>query len=108
HEGFVVPDELLEEVRLMTFHSIAATMQASTEYLKLRALPDRLTTVGKPLLVVFGDADRRWDPASAADYRSVPGARIHMLPGTGHSPLIEAPAETAARLQDFAAGHRSG
>ncbi|MEV5328956.1 alpha/beta fold hydrolase [Nonomuraea fastidiosa] len=99
--GFEVPQVLLDEVRLMTFHSLTTTMRETTEYLRRRALPDRLAGLGKPLLVVFGADDRRWRSSSAADYRAVPGARVELLPGIGHTPILEDPPGTAALLLDF-------
>ncbi|HUR08682.1 MAG TPA: alpha/beta fold hydrolase [Nonomuraea sp.] len=103
--GFQIPDELLDEVRAMTFHTFIATMQATRSYLEQQALPDRLTALGKPLLVIFGEDDRRWRSSSAADYRIVPGANVELLPGLGHSPILEDPPRTAAPLLAFAAIH---
>jgi len=51
-----------------------------------RALPDRPAVPGKPLQVIFGDQGRRRRPSSAADYRVVPGARVELPPGAGHTP----------------------
>ncbi|WP_323177940.1 alpha/beta fold hydrolase [Streptomyces sp. NBC_00083] len=65
----------------------------------------RLTALGNPLLVIFGEDDRRWRSSSAADYRAVPGARVELLPGLGHSPLLEDPPRTAAPLLAFTAVH---
>jgi pimeloyl-ACP methyl ester carboxylesterase len=101
--GYRVPLELLNEVRAMTFHSLTATTQASRDYVKEQALPDRLAPLGKPLLVIFGEEDRRWRSSSAADYRAVPGARIELLPGLGHTPILEDPVRTASCLLAFTA-----
>jgi pimeloyl-ACP methyl ester carboxylesterase len=101
--GYQIPLELLNEVRAMTFHSLTTTMQASRGYLEEQALPDRLAPLGKPLLVIFGEEDRRWRSSSAADYRAVPGARVEMLPGLGHTPILEDPARTASSLLAFTA-----
>ncbi|MFC5834043.1 alpha/beta fold hydrolase [Nonomuraea insulae] len=103
--GYQIPQELLDEVRAMTYHTLIATMQGSTGYLEQRSLPDRLTVLGKPLLVIFGEDDRRWRSSSAADYRAVPGAKVELLPGLGHSPLLEDPPRTAALLLAFTASH---
>lgn len=89
----------------MTFHAVAASMQASRAYLDEQALPDRLAVLGKPLQVIFGDEDRRWRPSSAADYRAVPGARVELLAGAGHTPIMEDPSRTAALLLAFTALH---
>lgn len=89
----------------MTYHTFTTTMQATRAYLEERALPDRLRALGKPLLVIFGEDDRRWRSSSAAGYRVVPGARVEMLPGLGHTPILEDPARTAAPLLAFGASH---
>ncbi|WP_018528658.1 alpha/beta fold hydrolase [Streptomyces sp. HmicA12] len=101
--GFAIPQDFVDEVRAMTFDAFAASMRASLTYLGEGSLPDRLAKLGKPLQVVFGDQDRRWRPASAADYRAVPGARVDWLPGSGHTPILEDPAGTAALLLAFTA-----
>ncbi|MGC7101023.1 alpha/beta fold hydrolase [Amycolatopsis lurida] len=75
--------------------------QAVRAYLDERSLPQRLAPLGKPLLVLFGEEDRRWRPSSAGDYRAVPGATVQMLPGVGHSPSLEDPALTAVPLLVF-------
>lgn len=103
--GYRVPDALLDEVRAMTPHSFTATMQGTRAYLEQRVLPDRLAGLGKPLLVLFGEDDRRWRSSSAADYLVVPGARVELLPGLGHSPILEDPPRVAGPLLDFAALH---
>ncbi|MEV6850708.1 alpha/beta hydrolase [Actinoplanes sp. NPDC051411] len=101
--GFDVPQDAIDQVRAMTFTAFAATSVALRSYLAERALPARLAAVGKPLLVVFGTEDQRWRASSANDYRAVPGAEVTFLPGVGHTPLVEDPPATAARLLTFAA-----
>jgi len=91
HAGYQIPQQLVDDVRGMTYHAFTATMQASRDYLEQQALPDRLTVIGKPLLVIFGDEDRRWRSSSAADYRAVPGAKVELLPGVVHSPMLTEP-----------------
>ncbi|GIH59743.1 alpha/beta fold hydrolase [Microbispora siamensis] len=103
--GYRIPPELLDEVRIMTYHTLTATMQGTRDYLEQRALPDRLAVLGKPLLVIFGEDDRRWRSSSAADYRVVPGAEVELLPGLGHSPILEGPGRTARSLLAFTAIH---
>jgi pimeloyl-ACP methyl ester carboxylesterase len=100
-----IPQAVVDDVRGMTYHAFTATAQAADDYLQQRPLPDRLATLGTPLLVIFGSEDRRWRSSSAADYRAVPGAQIEMLPGVGHSPLLEEPPRTAGLLLAFAAAH---
>lgn len=99
--GYAIPQRLVDDVRGMTYHAFTATARAADDYLGQRALPDRLADLGKPLLVIFGEDDRRWRSSSAAEYRPVPGARVELLPGVGHSPMLEDPARTAALLLAF-------
>ncbi|MFI7467292.1 alpha/beta fold hydrolase [Nonomuraea sp. NPDC049646] len=103
--GYRPPDELLDEVRCMTLHTLAATMQGTRDYLSERPLPDRLAPLGKPLLVIFGADDRRWRSSSASGYRVVPGAEIALLPGLGHTPILEDPHQTARTLLPFTTTH---
>jgi pimeloyl-ACP methyl ester carboxylesterase len=102
--GYEVPQALLDEARGMNLGVYAATSLAVHAYLDEQVLPQRLAALGKPLLVLFGEEDRRWRPSSAVEYNLVPGARIEMLPGLGHTPNYEDPPRTAAPLLAFAAG----
>jgi pimeloyl-ACP methyl ester carboxylesterase len=98
-----IPDTFVEHAQRLTLQDFAGAMRASTDYLAERSLPDRLTPLGLPLLVIFGADDGRWRSSSAAAYRVVPGARIELLPGVGHTPMMEDPQTTAKLLLDFAA-----
>jgi pimeloyl-ACP methyl ester carboxylesterase len=103
--GYEIPQPFVDEARGMDLRVFAATAQAVRAYLDAQALPERLATLGKPLLVIFGEDDRRWRSSSAAQYRAVPGATVEMLPGTGHSPNLEDPPRTAVPLLAFTTNH---
>ncbi|WP_327243302.1 alpha/beta fold hydrolase [Streptomyces sp. NBC_01320] len=96
-----IPDQMITDIRGMTYHSLTATDEASTAYLKEQPIPDRLAGLGLPTLVIFGSQDRRWQPSSAQDYRRVPHARIEILDGVGHTPMFEDPDTTGALLHSF-------
>ncbi len=66
---------------------------------------ERLRDVRTPTLVVTGDNDY-FIPArfSRKIADAVPGARYREIPGGGHIPFIEKPAETAAAVAGFLAG----
>lgn len=98
-----IPDALVSHTQAMTYRSFTATMRAYRDYISQRSIPDRIAGLGLPVLVIFGTDDQRWRSSSAADYRNVPGARIELLPGVGHTPVVEDPATTASLLRDFAA-----
>jgi pimeloyl-ACP methyl ester carboxylesterase len=102
--SFDVPRQLVDDVRKcgMSYYAFSATSRAVIDYLEQRPLPERLAALGKPLLVIFGNEDLRWRSASPAEYRAVAGARVELLGGLGHSPMVEDPSRTAELLQDFA------
>jgi pimeloyl-ACP methyl ester carboxylesterase len=104
-----IPDAFIEHALEMTHQDFVGAMRGPLNYLGQRSLPDRLIPLGIPLLVIFGADDQRWRSSLASAYQTVPGARVELLPGVGHSPMIEEPQTTGALLLDFAAaaGHRS-
>lgn len=99
--GFEVPQTMVSDVRKTTYHALTATQQASHDFLKQGPLPDRLAPLGVPMLVIWGVDDQRWRSSSATDFRAVPGAEIELLPGIGHSAIIEDPQHTADLLLAF-------
>ncbi|MET9018994.1 alpha/beta hydrolase [Actinopolymorpha sp. NPDC004070] len=101
--GRQVTEEVVAELRSTSFQVFAALMQTPRDYVMERTLPDRLKVLGKPLLVIFGEDDRRWRSSSAADYRIVPGAKVELLSGLGHTPILEDPARTAEVMLAFSA-----
>jgi pimeloyl-ACP methyl ester carboxylesterase len=98
-----IPDSFIEHVLGMTHQDFVGAMRAPLSYLGQRSLPDRLTPLGLPVLVIFGADDQRWRSSSAAAYRVVPGARVELLPGVGHTPMMEDPQATGKLLLGFAA-----
>lgn len=86
-----VPDGFLADVRRTRYADFRQVMAGYAAYLAERPVPDRVAALGVRLLVVFGDADPRWDPASARRYAAVPGARLEYLPGVGHVAMLEDP-----------------
>ncbi|MEU8632008.1 alpha/beta fold hydrolase [Amycolatopsis sp. NPDC048633] len=99
---YEAPAALVADVREMTFTSFTATQRGAVEYLARQPIPERLTALGTPVLALFGEDDRRWQPSSSlAAYRAVPGTRVVPLPGVGHSPMLEAPPRTAEALLAF-------
>lgn len=98
-----VPDELVAGVRGIKYRTMRTVLRRNTEYLTERSVPERLVTLEVPVLVICGSADPRWDPASARQYDAVPDARVEMLPGVGHLPILEAPEATSQLLLSFTA-----
>jgi pimeloyl-ACP methyl ester carboxylesterase len=98
-----IPDDAVASTRAMTYRTMRAVQRCNTAYITERSMPDRLAALRVPVLVIFGAADPRWDPASAHRYEAVPGARLELLPGVGHIPLLEAPEATGKLVLGFVA-----
>jgi pimeloyl-ACP methyl ester carboxylesterase len=101
-----VPKEMVAEVRGITYRTMRTVLRQYSAYITDRSVPERLAALAIPVLAIFGGADRRWDPASARQYDAVPTARVELLPGVGHIPILEAPETTSKLLLDFAATGR--
>jgi pimeloyl-ACP methyl ester carboxylesterase len=99
--GFDVPDRFVEDFRDMTYTSYDDSHRASSDYSEKSGLAERLADESLPLLVIFGSEDELVDPESAQGYRTVPGARIVVLDGVGHSPHVERPEATARLIENF-------
>lgn len=97
-----VPDEVVTDVKRITYRAIRTVLRSNTAYITERSVPERLRALAIPLLVVFGAADPRWEPSSANRYLAVPDARVELLSGVGHVPMLEAPAATGELLLRFA------
>lgn len=97
-----IPAVFVEHALEMTHRDFVGAMRGPLDYLAQRSLDDRLAGLGIPLLVIFGADDQRWRSSLASAYEAVPGARVELLPGVGHSPMLEDPQTTGKLLLDFA------
>jgi pimeloyl-ACP methyl ester carboxylesterase len=67
------------------------------------ATPAAMAALGKPVLILWGAADRLIPPRYGQWYqRAIPGAQLIVYPGIGHVPMEEAPARTAADVDAWA------
>ncbi|MGC4895418.1 alpha/beta fold hydrolase [Micromonospora sp. DT31] len=98
-----IPDDMVAEVRGITYRTMRTVLRENTAYIVERGVPARIAALTIPVLVIFGAADPRWDPASAHRYGAAPNARVAMLPGVGHLSVLEAPEATSVLLLDFTA-----
>jgi pimeloyl-ACP methyl ester carboxylesterase len=98
-------DQVVDDYRAMTYTSYDRSPPELEDYEDQLPLDQRVRDAAVPLLVIFGQDDQLYDdPAAAAQaYADVPGARIEIVPGAGHSPNVEKPAETARLVLAFAA-----
>ncbi|HYI81494.1 MAG TPA: alpha/beta fold hydrolase [Thermoleophilaceae bacterium] len=96
HEGFEFPDSFVDDVKAMTYTSFAESYEGGRDFTEADRLDDRIASTRLPVTVIFGADDRIVNPESADDYRDIPGAKVVVLPGIGHTPQMEAPARSAA------------
>ena len=107
-EGFDLSGDVGEQVvrdyRAMTFTSYKRCWLGEKGYLAAERLDERLRRLELPAAVAFGEEDRFFRVGDSADaYRELPGARVEVLAGVGHSPNIERPAEVARLVQELRA-----
>lgn len=98
-----IPDDLVADLRATTYGTTRTVLRRNTAYITERSVPERLAALKIPVLVIFGAADPRWEPSSAHRYHAVPNARVNLLPGVGHIPMLEAPETTSELLLRFTA-----
>jgi len=98
-----IPGAAIEAALGLTHRALTGTARGSLDYMRQKSLPDRLAALGLPVLVIFGTEDARYRSSSAAAYQAVPGARVELLPGVGHTPMMEDPQTTGTLLLEFAA-----
>jgi pimeloyl-ACP methyl ester carboxylesterase len=98
-------DQVVDDYRAMTYTSFDRSDAEADDYRNELPLDDRVRSAAVPLLVIFGEHDQFYDDAGAAAeaYRDVPGARITIIPGVGHSPNVESPSQTSRLILRFAA-----
>ncbi|HEX5997715.1 MAG TPA: alpha/beta hydrolase [Jiangellales bacterium] len=101
-----VPDDLVADMRGIPYRTFSTVLRRNMAYIEERSVPERLAALDVPVLAIFGGADPRWDPSSARQYGAVPNARVELLPGVGHVPMVEAPKATSKLLLDFSATAR--
>ena len=103
--GYDVPDKYVEDVREMTYPAYKDSAVEGEQYTEDRSLPDRLTAIDKPLMVIFGAEDQIYDAREALSaYAAIPGVQTRLIVESGHSPQVEAPQQTANMINTFARG----
>jgi pimeloyl-ACP methyl ester carboxylesterase len=99
----VIPGDVVEDLKNTTYRTFRKVLRRNAAYVAERGVPERLADLDVPVLVIFGGADPRYEPSSAHQYDAVPDARVEMLPGVGHVPILEAPETTSELLLGFTA-----
>lgn len=101
--GFEVPDAFVEDVKRLTYSAYDGSHNAYNGYTDEEPLPQRVAATGKPTLALMGAEEQiASDPEAALAAYAASGAQTKLIPGAGHSPNVEKPAETAALVLAFA------
>jgi pimeloyl-ACP methyl ester carboxylesterase len=100
-DGTDVPDLLYDDPKRATYNSFSGSRKASRAYRDEKPLDERLAGSKIRLHVVFGEDDELVDSKAAKEWLSVPGARVAVLPGRGHTPFVERPGRLAGIIAEF-------
>lgn len=102
--GFENPDQVVDDLREMTYTAFVDVAEAEGDYSTARSLDDRLSAIEVPVLVVFGTEDQIYDAEeSIQPYTDVARAQVELIDGVGHSPQVEDPERTAVLIEAFIA-----
>ena len=75
-------------------------------YLYSPKLMQRLRRIQAPTLIVWGERDRLFPVAMGEAWAAaIAGARLAVVPGSGHMLPVEQPAHTAELVADFVGSH---
>ncbi len=105
---FEPPGRLVRDFRAMAPAMWRVVLTDRPLRLAERPLDQRLRELGRPVLVVLGAQDRLYAAELTRErYAAVPGVTVEVLPGSGHSSVLEQPAEVARLVRAFAPPNRS-
>ena len=101
----VIPDgrtNIPDEVRRYKSLTLAGRVGWEPPYLHDRKLLDRLHRITAPALLIWGEQDRFVPLANGRAYAAnLPKAALKVLPGVGHSAILEAPEQCMALIAPF-------
>jgi pimeloyl-ACP methyl ester carboxylesterase len=99
--GVDVPDQFLEDYRKLTYSAYRNSYNEADEFNQAHPLDELAAASGAPLLAISGAQDEEVDPDSLDEWQRVPGARVRLLRGAGHSPQWEKPKFTSRLILSF-------
>jgi pimeloyl-ACP methyl ester carboxylesterase len=101
--GFVVPEKFVADLKQLTYTAFRSAHEESIAYRESKLPYERIAALKPvpPLLAIFGTRDAIVPPENAKFFARVPGAKIVMIEGAGHSPMVESPEETLELIRRF-------
>lgn len=108
--GFQIDSELrsmlIEDYRAQPFESFHGNLDAKTQYSDAIPFDRRIDELNVPALMIFGGRDQLWSPwRSIERYSRISNMEVRTIPSSGHTPIIEAPNDTAIMITDFLEKH---
>ncbi|MBI3726520.1 alpha/beta fold hydrolase [bacterium] len=92
--------ELLSRLRAWDREGLSRAISAVV--LERRSIAADLSRISVPTLVIVGEDDKATPPRESETIaRSIPGARLERIEGSGHLSALEAPERVTALLRDF-------
>lgn len=106
--GFPIPDAFVADLRQLTYTAFRSAHDESIAYRRAKPPYERIAALQPvpPLLAIFGAQDAIVPPATAKLFEHVPGAKVEMIEGSGHSPMVEAPQQTLELIRRFLSATR--
>jgi pimeloyl-ACP methyl ester carboxylesterase len=101
--GFPVPEKFVADLKQLTYTAFRSAHEDSIAYRTAKPTNERLAVLVPvpPLLALTGTKDAIAPPEHEKYFAQVPGAKIVMIEGSGHSPMVEKPARTLELIRDF-------
>ena len=101
--GFPVPEKFVADLKQLTYTAFRSAHDDSIAYRTAKPTNERLAALMPvpPLLALTGTEDAIVPPEHEKYFAQVPGAKIAMIAGAGHSPMVEKPQETLQLIRDF-------
>jgi pimeloyl-ACP methyl ester carboxylesterase len=108
--GFPVPERFVADLKQLTYNAFRTAHEESIAYRKSKPPYERIGALKPvpPFLAIFGARDAIVPPGHAKLFARVPGAKVAMIEGAGHSPMVESPAKTLELIRGFLASGPSG
>ncbi|WP_235663913.1 alpha/beta fold hydrolase [Mycolicibacter terrae] len=101
---FPIPELAYRSLKRMT-HNALCDAKTAGRINEQRAVADRLAGLGKPVLVLWGDRDVLTPTQANVDRYRAAGLDPVVIAGSGHSPMVEKPAEFVSAVQGFIQAH---
>lgn len=101
---FLIPELAYRSLKRMT-HNALCDAKSAGRINEQRAVADRLAGLGKPVLVLWGGRDVLTPTQANVDRYRAAGLEPVVIAGSGHSPMVEKPAEFLSAVEGFVNAH---